>query len=126
MTEIDKAEVYRKAAEVIVRDGKTEGVLFGAECQQSYGAMIENRSLPVCAIGACVRAEYELYGTVHWSRGVDAYNAYEFEVEEFGDRKIWSVSDDGEWTSDLTFNATRTAEDIALLLKRHAEDIADG
>ena len=52
MTDIDKADVYRKAAEVIVRDGKTDCGLTEAGEQDED---LKNPELAVCALGACAR-----------------------------------------------------------------------
>lgn len=121
----DKAMVYRKAAEIIVRDGKCEGVLTEngetVEAIQGGGA--------VCALGACARAEYELYGTIpmrtvpDFSRDpmgsgeteiADPYPYYGFTATlgEMKDYKIWCINDDSRVS----------VEDIALLLKQRAED----
>lgn len=115
----DKAEVYRKAAEIIIRDGRTVGSLTERGDASEY---IADRSLPVCAIGACYRAHYELYGEHLPAEGpMDGERTYyyEFRVQWLGkggemrDRTIFSVND-GDGASD---------EDIALLLKRHAEEV---
>ncbi|GHG10261.1 DUF6197 family protein [Streptomyces hydrogenans] len=118
MPEIDKAQVYRKAAEVIVRDGKWRGSL----TQQGDCAWdLRNPALKVCALGACARAEYELYGTLPEERGTNTYEAYAFKVAELRKhgtyyREIYYVSD------DLRYDA----EDIALLLKKRADEVDAG
>lgn len=113
---INKADVYRKAAEIIVRDGQHKGDLT-PEGESSEA--LANTALPVCALGACARAEYELYGTHSWDRPYgDPWRDYAFMVDsEFPNppRWIFFINDD-ERTS---------AEDIALLLKRHAEEVDD-
>lgn len=116
---IDKAEVYRKAAEIIVRDGKyDEGSLVELRFGENGGA--EQRALmdpsrPVCALGACARAEWELYRTMP----DDVYEEYGFEVpwEKWDGstvlRKIYYINDDDD----------TTAEDIATYLKQRAEEV---
>lgn len=129
---INKADVYRKAAEVIVRDGKNNSGLV-----QGYYALDRNESdllpklltgnAPVCALGACARAHYELTGEVLVDHYI--YKAYSFDVEwtfaagttPWGDpgkpvtRKveIYTVNDHGR----------ASAEDIALILKKQAEEV---
>lgn len=110
---IDKAAVYRKAAEIIVRDGQAKGGLTG----NGYGfrspgisSRLKDHSIPVCALGACARAEWELYQTLP----EDPYKVYDFSVEHDGrPRDIWIINDLEE----------TSAEDVALALKRHAEGI---
>ncbi|GHG10249.1 DUF6197 family protein [Streptomyces hydrogenans] len=117
MTEINKADVYRKAAEVIVRDGKHEGNLTE---RGDHPWALRDPGFAVCALGACGRAEYELYGTLPVERGTDEYAEYGFTVTRpraYGlgsyEQKIHYLNDD-ESTS---------AEDVALVLKRHAEEV---
>ncbi|WP_432112798.1 DUF6197 family protein [Streptomyces sp. S1] len=123
MTDIDKAAVYRKAAEIIVRDGKTEKTL--VEGRGRVGPDEELRELlktnaPVCALGACGRAQYELYGILPKNDDAVFVN-YCFTVDwDLGhgvsDYSIFSVNDRGN----------TTAEDIALLLKQRAEEVGGG
>lgn len=119
MTDINKAEVYRKAAEIIVRDGKTEGDL------TAYGSMshhVTNPALPVCALGACARAEWELYGTLPGGVGSDQFRptTTKYSFDTVDDRfvhphpvRIWMFND----------HPNTSAEDVALILKRRAEEI---
>lgn len=116
MTDINAADVYRKAAEVIVRDGKTEGLLTD---QGGSPEAIKNRKLPVCALGACYRAHWELYGEMP-VENLGVTWAYQFKVTEPSrfngtprPKWIWAINDRQE----------TSAEDIALLLKRRAEEI---
>lgn len=123
MTDIDKAAVYRKAAEVIVRDGKTEGLYSGEDRDKYYGRQpvrntyelaLKDPRVRVCALGACSRAQYELYGQL----SEDPYLDYEFKVdflENGSPLSIWAIND----------ACNTSAEDIALLLKRQAE-VEDG
>ncbi|MGW2207418.1 DUF6197 family protein [Streptomyces sp. NPDC001774] len=117
---MNRADVYRRAAEIIVRDGKTERHLVEGEWGQAL-TRIKDPSYRVCALGACARAEWELYGTLPRSENgaLDPYRAYEFctpwedRAGESVCRHIWHIND--------TYGVS--AEDIALLLKRHAEDV---
>lgn len=126
------ADVYRKAAEVIVRDGKTEHQLVGrrdgVEDIRSSDEIpddeFKDRSLPVCALGACARAEWELYGTLparDAMRTSVTMEKYSFMVPRVADHitvsetDVWMVND----------NPATSAEDIALLLKHHAEEVQD-
>ncbi|WP_432112800.1 DUF6197 family protein [Streptomyces sp. S1] len=119
MPEIDKAAVYRKAAEIIVRDGKTEGDLVEAPQGVSEPEALMDPSRPVCALGACARAQYELYGLLP----KEPYD-YEFKVPRPSTlvpagvymRKIQYFNDDDH----------ATAEDIAVLLKQRAEEVDGG
>jgi hypothetical protein len=117
---VNKADVYRKAAEVIVRDGKYEGGL----TEHGDGPQhIKSGEGAVCALGACARAEYELYGTLPmrsnpWGTSLDPYTPYDFGV-------LW-----GDWTNEraifrINDSEKTSAEDIALLLKKRAEEIDD-
>ncbi|MFF5973675.1 hypothetical protein ACFY7C_19320 [Streptomyces sp. NPDC012769] len=116
---MNKADIYRKAAEIIVRDGQFKGELTsGGEDADA----LKDPSLPVCAIGACARAEYELYGTLPWERpNGDPYD-YAFRVGgEYSynlsgvPRAIYYVNDDPRFG----------AEDIALVLKQRAAELDD-
>ncbi|MFF8831344.1 hypothetical protein [Streptomyces sp. NPDC015131] len=120
MPDVNKADVYRHAATVIVRDGKHEGGLTPAHRSGAsltlFEKALKDTSLPVCALGACARAEWELYGTLP----EDAYD-YSFEVDGAGfgfSAAIFNVNDSED-------NPT-TAEDIALLLKQRAEEVENG
>jgi hypothetical protein len=138
MAEISKADVYRRAAEVIVRDGKHEKTFVEgwaptptprpapAEMETGWPALrraIKDRSRPVCALGACLRAEYELTGTLTFGRsdGDHVYEQYSFDVRADSllpggaerDIEIWQYND----------RDRISAEDIALELKRRAEEI---
>lgn len=120
---IDKAEVYRKAAEVIVRDGKyDEGTLVEIRPGDGKYPSSERRALmdpsrPVCALGACARAEWELYRTMP----DDVYEEYSFKAPWETYRgitmhEIFYINDDD----------SATAEDIAMCLKRRAEEVQGG
>lgn len=123
MPEINKADVYRKAAEVIVRDGKYDAGLVPQKGKSTWEERVKDRSLPVCAIGACVRAEYELYGTVGTTMA--AYDSYSYVVDGFEFH-----NEDGKFLTPYIENVNdhgrTTAEDIALLLKRRAEEVQGG
>ncbi|MER7959326.1 hypothetical protein [Streptomyces sp. NPDC096030] len=116
---MNRADVYRRAAEIIVRDGKTERHLVEGERGQAL-TRIKDPAYRVCALGACARAEWELYGTLPRSENgaLDPYTAYEFSIlreEKDGQstfRHIWEIND----------ACGVSAEDIALLLKQHAEE----
>lgn len=116
---IDKAQVYRKAAEIIVRDGKCEGQLTDKGVEAKY---IRDASVPVCALGACLRAEHELYGTYH-----NAVDDWEVSAERYIFSVDWTLVGDPGVTAHKIYNVNdyghTSAEDIALLLKQHAEDI---
>ncbi|MFD4474622.1 hypothetical protein ACFWPU_00695 [Streptomyces sp. NPDC058471] len=119
MSIISRADVYRKAAEVIVRDGKCEGQLVEDTPNHAFVPTehrIMDTSLKVCALGACVRAYYELRGAEPLSAGQVADLAYTHDTGYVfypGGRAIDTINDDrGNPTS---------AEDIALLLKHQAE-----
>lgn len=116
---VDKSDIYRKAAEVIVRDGKAAGKFFENDIPlndwevERAEALAADRSLSVCAIGACIRAEYELTGHV---QPKDHWMEYDFVAPGWSRvpgrlRHIWGIND----------SSTTTAEDVALLLKRKAE-----
>jgi hypothetical protein len=113
---MNKADVYRKAAEVIGRDGWNQGGLFAwdpdIDGPVRYEELVKNQSLAVCALGACARAQYELYGTIP----EDAYETYEFLVETPSTgalATIWMMND-----------LPRTsAEDVILAMENHAEEI---
>jgi len=125
VTDIDKADVYRKAAEVIVRDGKTDCGLTEAGEQDED---LKNPELAVCALGACARAHYELYGELPRvtyempgrsgtkSPADSVYQLYSFSVPKTADLQIWMANDGRD-------GVTRSAEDIALLLKQHAAEL---
>lgn len=122
MTDIDKAEVYRKAAEIIVRDGKhrttfVEGWSPHPEAKNmtDLAESIRDRQRPVCAIGACLRAEFELTG------GLKAYGNAEYVYDEY----TFTVPYDGYAQDIWMFNDHQeiSAEDVALELKKHAEAI---
>lgn len=88
---MNKAEVFRKAAEIIVRDGKCEGELVAGydEVLIEETEAIKHRVFPVCALGACARAEYELYGTLplnHNGTALDPYGPYKFSVTNPGSK----------------------------------------
>lgn len=127
MTDIDKRAVYRKAAEVIARDGKTEGEL--TEHGDSDRCLMDT-SLAVCALGACARAQYELYGVlperlpVHEGGGSSAYRDYNFAVLTEPPTKPGQLPRPPEWRPVYRVNDTpgMSAEDVALILKRHAEE----
>lgn len=116
MTNRNDADVYRKAAEIIIRDGKCEGGLTEKGDGDRY---IADRSLPVCAMGACYRAHYELYGEF-LGLPADPTKVYQYQfsvpwqrMTRIRDTPIYTVND---------LNGT-SAEDIALLLKRQAEKV---
>jgi len=112
--DIDKAAVYRKAAEIIVRDGKCEGDLTP---EGDDDDALRNPALPVCALGACARAEYELYGTVPWERPYgDPWRDYGFKVS----------GEPARWIQNVNDTEGVSAEDVALLLKKRAEEIDSG
>lgn len=127
MTEINKSDVYRKAAEVIVRDGKTTGGLTSAG---ERAESIKNPDLEVCALGACGRAHYELYGVLP-ENGVSVADAiyseytfitdvpfqaaYPMAAKGHENLKLWEVNDN----TKLNYSA----EDIALMLKNHASEL---
>ncbi|MFD4474649.1 hypothetical protein ACFWPU_00830 [Streptomyces sp. NPDC058471] len=126
MTDIDKAAVYRHAATVIVRDGKREGQFFGPNGREGGGTArpeaVGDTTLSVCAIGACVRAQYELYGTTYASETdvfQDGYDNYAFDVKMPDGARCPSPDCDCG-TND---NRNKSAEDIALLLKHQAEEV---
>ena len=106
--DINKPDVYRKAAEVLIRDGRVQGDLVEVPKGVTEEEGFQNPQYAVCALGACARAVYELYGL----NTNDPYD-YEFTVYDHKqqyDRKIWSYNDDDGYSD----------EDIALLLKQHA------
>lgn len=111
---MNKADVYRKAAEVIGRDGWNQGGMFAGRegVTHRYEEAIQDQSLEVCAIGACIRAEFEMYGSLC----EDPYEEYDFLVKR---------PDTGTLTEIWTMNdSPRTsAEDVILALKNHAEEI---
>jgi len=114
MPEINKAEVYRKAAEIIVRDGQAKSTLVNGPVRE-----ITNPRYSVCALGACARAEYELYGTLPLEDGdLDPYGPYTFYVswDNQGYVRNWSIH-------SINDMRETSAEDIALLLKRRAEEV---
>ena len=116
-----KSEIYAKAAEIIVRDGQTKHRLFDADRHpyldsrsglSARFAAAAQAGGSVCAIGACIRAEYELTGEVatdSWDSPGDWYRHYGFRVDGLA---IHAANDD----------PGTTAEDIALLLKKKAAD----
>lgn len=136
LTKINKAEVYRKASEILLRDGRIRGAL-AAEVKPDSDEYIAheneegltNPEYSVCALGACARAEYELYGTlpVNYSENgmrrsvADAvYYAYNFLATDGDhDLKIWTLN-------DRTGGNEYSDEDIALILKREAEKVESG
>ncbi|GHG10243.1 DUF6197 family protein [Streptomyces hydrogenans] len=125
MPEISKADVYRKAAEVIVRDGKTEGRLVegtdrGTRDSEIIGRLVSGQGA-VCAIGACARAEAELYGNLPVGEADLLYGRYSFGVD-------WDLGLGLKVYSIFAVNDDRhtSAEDIALLLKHRAEEIDGG
>ncbi|MFD4474635.1 hypothetical protein ACFWPU_00760 [Streptomyces sp. NPDC058471] len=123
---MNKADVYRKAAEVIVRDGMVKGSLF-SDCPSmdnaDYVEAVGDLGKSVCAIGACVRAQYELYGTAYGSSRelIDqAYRNFNFMTEipaRWGGTCNIQMLNDAVGTS---------VEDVALELKRRAEMVDDG
>ncbi|MGW6255438.1 hypothetical protein [Streptomyces sp. NPDC055085] len=126
MTDPYKPDVYRKAAEIIVRDGKHEG---GFTPRGSFDReAVKDPSLPVCAMGACARAEWELYGTLPvpssaegaWSGAVHGAYSYQTSWGGMKDVSIWAINDIAEGP------LATSAEDIALLLKQHAADLEEG
>ncbi|MFE6222963.1 hypothetical protein [Streptomyces sp. NPDC057854] len=114
MPEIDKAEVYRKAAEIIIRDGKHEAELVRNDRGIPEDEALKDPSRPVCALGACARAEYELYGTLPKS----AYERYGFKVPKPSPHRYSGIY----WQPVQYFNDddSTSAEDVALALKREA------
>lgn len=110
----DKSAIFEKAAEIIVRDGQAKNSFFGGQNGPilSKEEMLEHAAgdSTVCAIGACLRAEYELTGDVQ--EFDNAYEEYSFRV----------VMPNGRYPSVWVYNDrdSVTAEDIALLLKRRA------
>lgn len=122
MTDVNESDVYRHAATVIVRDGKVVG---GLTEQGEDDDKLIDRSLAVCAIGACHRAHYELYGELPVNTNPDLTWAYEFraipppgmyKIAPDEPRLIWAIND----------NRATTAEDIALILKKQALDVEGG
>lgn len=72
-----KSDIYRKAAEIITRDGRTRGALWrDIHARGSLELQLDpSGTMPVCAIGACARAEYELTGfRLHESDTTDAWD----------------------------------------------------
>ncbi len=128
MASVNKADVYRKAAEIIVRDGQYKG---DYTPRGNTPEAIKNTEYPVCAIGACVRAEWELYGEFSGYEDVeddadprvDGYTPYAYKlpnpIDEGSDRRlgeprwIWSVND----------SLKSTAEDIAELFRQRAQTL---
>lgn len=129
MPEINKADVYRKAAEVIVRDGKHDGGLVAGGYRQTrrltYPERIADRSLPVCALGACARAQFELYGVLD-SGGAEAYDEYSFTVKGFEFPAGVDKYHLTPYIENVNDFGNVSAEDIALLLKRRAEEVDGG
>ena len=113
-----KEQVYAKAAEVLLRDGQCKGELFEPPrdwSRRDKQSLLEVAGAggPVCAIGACIRAERELYGDLSDETFRDPYSVYEFKAhdERRGrERKIYMINDDED----------STPEEVADLLRRRA------
>ena len=108
----NKAEVYRKAAEILVRDGQYKGEL--VKYPEELGVDFES--------GACVRAEWELYQTFCYGYGYERYSFtiptqfyMDKRLEKLWNREIWSYNDSKDYS----------AEDIALMLKQHAHNLEE-
>jgi hypothetical protein len=126
---VNKADVYRKAAEIIGRDGHHKGALTS---RGATATALKDTSLAVCALGACVRAEWELYGTMPMCDCtapscalVDPYSAYVFVVENATELVDWRWGKRPQ-IHGVNDSPETSAEDIALLLKKHAEELDGG
>lgn len=111
---MNQSEIYEKAAEIIGRDGWTQNMLVERRCPiENLDEALKSAARGVCAIGACMRAEYELTGMMEVD---DPYDAYGFPVATEarpGGQPVWAFNDE----------TTTTAEDVVLVLKRHAEHL---
>jgi hypothetical protein len=131
---VSKSEIYAKAAEVIVRDGKHTGTFFGAKEAPQGGPLtgeyhpdLPDRTPgdimravradgPVCAMGACARAEYELTGALGHHSVDEIWGEYTFETD------VPYPGYSRSFKAIYMFNDDRltTAEDVAVMLKRKA------
>lgn len=134
---IDNPHIYRRAAEILERDGMVKNRLFAGDDRYEGPTpeQIQEKvatGCGVCAIGACIKAEYELTGTLpEFTSANDLYKRYNFTVEVAikdhfrgeGD-PMWLTSGANLW--EVNDDYADDEVNVATVLRRKAVDLERG